>query len=63
MNTLEIILATISAAMLVEGTIIAIFPKSTIRTIKEIFKNKQNTVKMGLIEIILALLILLIIAL
>jgi len=42
MNTIEIILATISAAMILEGIIIVSFPKSVARNIKKIFKNKKQ---------------------
>jgi len=63
MNTLEIILATISAMLLIEGLIIAIFSKRYIKTIKKMFKNRKEVIKTGLIEIILALIILFIIAL
>lgn len=63
MKITEIILATLSIAMILEGLIIAIFPKQTAKEIKKIFKNKENAVKIGLMEIILALIILFIIAL
>ena len=63
MDTIQTILATASIMILIEGLIVAIFPKQTIRGLKEIFKNKKNAVKVGLIEIILALLILFIISL
>jgi len=62
MGTIEIILITISALMLIEGAIIAIFPKSTLKQIRKIFKNTKTTIKIGLIEIILALIILFIIS-
>lgn len=61
MQTIEIILATLSVAMLIEGAIIAIFPKRTAKEIKQIFKNKKNAIKVGLIEMILALIILFVI--
>ena len=63
MNTLEIILATISMMLLVEGLILAFRPKSVIRGMKRIFKNRKTVVKAGLIEIMLALLVLFLIAL
>jgi uncharacterized protein YjeT (DUF2065 family) len=63
MQTLNIILATLSAAMLIEGLVIAIFPKSTIKELKRIFKNPKTAIKIGLIEIILALLVLFLISL
>lgn len=63
MQTIEIILATLSVGILIEGAIIAIFPKSTSREIKQIFKNPKTAVKVGLIEMILALIILFIISL
>ncbi len=63
MNRLEIILSTIGILMLIEGLIIATSPKYLIKEIKKIFKNKQEVVKIGLIEMILALIILFIISL
>lgn len=63
MQTIEIILATFAVLILIEGATIAIWPKSTAKTVKQIFKNKKNAVKVGLIEMILALIILFIISL
>ena len=63
MSTIEIILATISVAMIIEGAFVSLFPEFTIKAIKKVFKNKQEVVKMGLIEIILSLIILFIISL
>jgi len=63
MNNLEIILSTIATLMLAEGSVIAIWPKSTAKTIKKIFKNKREVMKVGLIEMILGLIILFIISL
>ena len=63
MDTIQIILITASIMILIEGLLIAIFPKQVGKALKEIFKNKKNAVKIGLIEIILALLILFIISL
>ena len=63
MQTLDTILITISIMILIEGLIIVIFPIKLGKAIKKIFKNKQEVVKIGLIEVILALLILFIISL
>lgn len=63
MTTLQIILSTISVLMLIEGLIIVLFSKQIAKTIKHMFKNPKNTIKIGLIEIIISLIILLIIAL
>ena len=63
MTTLNIILSTVAVLMLVEGLITAIWPKQLGNKLKHIFKNPKNTVKIGLIEIIISLIILFIIAL
>ncbi len=63
MNTLEIIFATIAGLILLEGLTISIFPRQAGKAYKEIFKNKKNAVKLGLAEIILALMILFVISL
>ncbi len=63
MLIIEIILATIGVVMLVEGLIVALFPKETIKTLNQLFKSKQKVVKIGLIEMIIALAILLLVAL
>ena len=63
MSTLDIILATLSAIVLVEGLFLAVFPKQVMKGIKRTFKNRKNVVRVGLIEIIIALLILFLISL
>ena len=63
MTILQIILIAISVLMLIEGLIIALFPKSSSKIVKHIFKNPKNTIKIGLIEIIISLIILLILIL
>jgi hypothetical protein len=63
MNTLEIVLTTISGMVLLEGLIIATMSKKTIKVMRKMFKNKKEVVKIGMIEIILALLVLFLIAL
>ncbi|MBU1136302.1 MAG: DUF2065 family protein [Nanoarchaeota archaeon] len=63
MNTIRIILITISLMILFEGLFLSLFPKQILKSIKKMFKNKENVVKTGLIEIILALIVLFIISL
>ncbi len=62
MNTIQVILITISALMLAESLILVTFSKSVSIKIKQIFKNTKNVRKIGLIEMILALIILFIIS-
>ena len=62
MTTLNIIMGTTAALMLLESLIIAIFPKFASREIKRIFKNTKTAVKTGLIEMITALVLLFIIS-
>jgi len=61
MNPIEIILCTISIVMLVEALFIILFPGEVTKNIKRIFKNKKQTLRIGLIEAIIALLILFIV--
>ncbi len=60
---IKIILTTISILMIAEGLILTLLPVKTKKVVKQIFKNKGQVIKIGLIEIILALLILFIISL
>jgi len=55
---IKIILGILAALMLIEGLIASLFPAQIEKIVKKIFKNKKNIVWIGLIEIILALLIL-----
>ena len=63
MNAIQIVLGTLAVLMVIEGLIISIFPKQIKKAIKQIFKNKKQIVKIGLIEAIIGLLILFILTL
>lgn len=63
MNTLDIILLTISAMLFLEGIFYALSADYARKGMMKIFKKRKDTIKLGLIEIILALLILFILIL
>lgn len=62
MSAIEIVFATLGIVMLIEGSFLAFLPKETGKEIKRIFKNTRTTIKIGLIEMIIALAILFLIA-
>ncbi len=63
MEAIEIILITISFMLISEGIFLSLFSKQIAREIKKIAKDRKTIVKIGLIEIILALIILFMISL
>ncbi len=58
MTTTQIIIATLAIVILIDGLLLTLFPEQIKRTIREMFKSRKKIVKIGLIEIILALLVL-----
>ena len=63
MEAIEIILITISFMLISEGIFLSLFSKQVVKEIKKIAKDRKTIVKIGLIEIILALIILFMISL
>ncbi|MEK6848611.1 MAG: DUF2065 family protein [Nanoarchaeota archaeon] len=60
MTVLNLILITLSLVLLLEGLFIYFIPKSSRQALIAMFKNQAKSKKLGLIEIIIGLLLLLI---
>ena len=55
METLNIVLITISIMVIIEGLIFVVFPNKIRKAMKEMFKNTRATIKYGLIELLIGL--------
>ncbi|HLC86989.1 MAG TPA: DUF2065 family protein [Candidatus Nanoarchaeia archaeon] len=60
MYTLKIILITFGVALLIEGLIIALFTKKTKEALTKLVKDKKKLRKLGIIEIIVAVILIVI---
>ena len=57
MEELKIILLTLAVYLILEGLVLAIAPKPTLKTIKKTFKKPKDVQGVGLIELIIAFLL------
>ncbi|PIN93130.1 hypothetical protein COU61_01015 [Candidatus Pacearchaeota archaeon CG10_big_fil_rev_8_21_14_0_10_35_13] len=62
-ETITTIILTMSIYLILEGIIIYLFKKQTIKALKKLSKNKKELMKLGLAEIIIGLILILIVSL